>query len=59
MNLIGNCSFYWVVLQNTQKMKKEKQTTTLINCISVNCISDERYNLENLVKSDMDRQERI
>ena len=50
MNFIGHFSFYQNVLQNTQKTKKgKKKTTTLIYCIS-----DERYNLEDLLKSDMD-----
>ena len=50
MNFIGHFSFYQNVLQNTQKNgKKEKKVVTLIYCIS-----DEKYNLEDLLKSDMD-----
>ena len=64
MNFIGHFSFYRNVLQNTQKdekrkktqkdEKRKKKTTTLIYCIS-----DERYNLEDLLKSDMDWHEQI
>ena len=50
IKFIGHFSFYRNVLQNTQKKeKRKKKTTTLIYCIS-----DERYNLEDLLKSDMD-----
>ena len=42
-------------LQNTQKNeKKEKKATTLIYCIS-----DEKYNMEDLLKSDKDWHEWI
>ena len=55
MNFIGHFSFYRNVLQNTQKNEKRKKKTTKL----IYCISDERYDLEDLLKSDMDWHERI
>ena len=46
--LLAYFSFYWNVLQKTQKkMKKRKEKATTL----IYCISDEKYYLEDLMKS--------
>ena len=47
MNFIGYFSFYWNVLQKTQKNEKRKEKATTL----IYCISDEKYYLEDLMKS--------